>query len=158
MSNEGPVYQIMQGMDVEFGNAGTIDTNGTGWLVGYSDWTKSNISGVANLRHIKKGKEIHDLSIKWLDHKANDANGVNKPISVGCTIALVVSEKVGFRIEFSENPTFLEGKTKKFCLKKSGDFIVWGAGLYHRWFFDEDTSILTVRWTPVEAEDSENAT
>jgi len=27
-------------VDVEFGNAGDIDTNGTGWFIGFSEWAK----------------------------------------------------------------------------------------------------------------------
>lgn len=136
-------------MDVEFNNAGTIDTNGTGWLVGYSDWTRDNIPGTADLRHIKKDTLFSGMSVKWMDHKADDSNGYDKPISEGRTLSILVSEKGKFRLEFSEDQDFPEGKIEKFCLEKHGDFIVWGAGLYHRWFFDEDTSILTVRWTPV---------
>ena len=35
--------------DVESGNAGDLDTNGTGWFIAWSDWAKS--SGT-NLRHM----------------------------------------------------------------------------------------------------------
>ncbi|EKV00424.1 hypothetical protein Lepto7375DRAFT_2538 [Leptolyngbya sp. PCC 7375] len=26
-------------MDIEFGNLDNLDTNGTGWFIGFSDWT-----------------------------------------------------------------------------------------------------------------------
>ncbi len=32
-------------MDLEFGNAGSIDTRGTGWFVGFSDWTRAAKGG-----------------------------------------------------------------------------------------------------------------
>ena len=36
-------------MELETGNAGEVDTNGTGWFIGFSDWTEA---GDANLRHM----------------------------------------------------------------------------------------------------------
>jgi hypothetical protein len=134
-------------VDVEFGNVGAIDTNGTGWVVAYSDWARS---GDTDLRYMNKHALSHTLAVKWYNHKKGDPKGTGKPLSEGRSISFLVSEKGRFRIDFSEVKDFPEGRTETHVLERHGDFVIWGEGVYHRWFADEDSSILTVRWVPVQ--------
>lgn len=137
-------------MNIECGNLNTIDTNGTGWFLGFSDWTKSNDGQCAALRHMPKDMLAHTMTMKWTTHAKNDPNGSGKPISDGRTLSVFVSERGGFRIQFSMHPDFPQGQVEECRMQRQGDFCIWGAGLYHRWLVDEDCTILSVRWVPVK--------
>jgi hypothetical protein len=88
------------------------------------------------------------LCMKWMMHRAHDPRGAAKPPSTGRSLSILVSETGCFRLEFSEHPDFPKGQIVSHTLKKHGDFVIWGANLHHRWFADEDCTILTLRWSP----------
>lgn len=151
-----PAEQLCSGikqtvMDIEFGNAGKVDTHGTGWFVGFSDWTKSGGAG-PNLRYMPKEGLAHTIHAKWMHHPAGDDRGTKKPPSEGRTISIMVSEGGLFRIEFAPDERFDASDTHRYVLKDHADFVIWGEDIYHRWFVDEDCTILTLRWVPVPAE------
>ena len=135
-------------MDVEFGNAGDLFTNGTGWFVGFSDWAKANASGRTDLRFMPKDRRLHTLCMKWMFHPAGDDRGIAKPPSEGRTLSILVSEAGRFRLQCSEHADFPDGGVAVFHLVRHGDFVAWGEGLHHRWFVDADCTILTLRWVP----------
>ena len=134
-------------LGLEIGNAGALDTRGTGWWIGFSDWTRD---GGANLRHMPPGLAALGLSAKWYDHPAGHPNGEAKPISEGRSVSLLVSEHGGFRIDFSRDAAFPSGHTFTHLMRRRGDFVAWGAGLHHRAFGLQDSCILTLRWVPQE--------
>lgn len=136
-------------MDVEFGNAGTLNTNSTGWFVGFSDWTKANMNGVSDLRFMPKDALAHTLHVKWMAHPVNDDRGTTKPPSEGRTLSVLVSESGKFRLEFSTHENFLAEQRVEYTLQSHGDFVIWGENIYHRWFVDAASTILTLRWVPV---------
>lgn len=143
-------------MDIEAGNAGSLDTGGTGWFVGSGPWThhelSSGISGPlqgAALRFMPRGEVARDVQIKWMVHPAGDPRGDAKPPSVGRTISLLVSEKGRFRLEFSCRREFPPSGRIVHTLRRHGDFVIWGPDLHHRWRVEEACTILTVRWTPL---------
>ncbi len=135
-------------MDVEFGNAGDLDTLGTGWFLGFSEWTRATPPGVSPLRFMPRDRRSHTLCMKWMTHPEGDPRGAAKPPSEGRTISILASERGRFRIEFSEHEDFPEGGTTSVTLARHGDFAVWGEALHHRWFADEEATILTLRWVP----------
>ena len=137
-------------MDIEFGNAGALDTNDTGWFLGFSDWARANIAGVADLRFMAKNSLAHTIHAKWMAHPKGDDRGVAKPPSDGRTISILVSESGTFRLEFSADKNFPAGQVTAHTLQKHGDFVIWGEGIHHRWFVDEACVILTFRWIPVQ--------
>lgn len=137
-------------MDIEFGNAGAPNTNGTGWFIGFSDWTKAKVPGVTDLRFIAKNSLSHTLQVKWMAHPVNDDRGVAKPPSDGRTISILVSESGKFRLEFCPDKSFPAAGIVRHTLQKHGDFAIWGADIHHRWFVDEACTILTLRWIPVQ--------
>lgn len=132
-------------LGLEFGNAGALDTQGTGWWIGFSDWTRD---GAANLRHMPAGVAALGMSAKWYDHPAGHPNGEAKPISEGRSVSLLVGEQGDFRIDFSRDAAFPPGHTFTRVLRRRGDFVAWGAGLHHRAFGLRDSSVLTLRWVP----------
>jgi hypothetical protein len=132
-------------MDIEFGNAGELDTHGTGWFVGFSDWAQD---GKANLRHMPTDMAVTGLCAKWYLHPADHPNGEGKPISEGRTLSLLAGPPGAFKFEFSPSPTFEPNTTEAYVLRRTGDFLAWGAGIYHRSFGLEPSCILTLRWMP----------
>jgi hypothetical protein len=83
---------------VEFGNAGDIDTNGTGWFIGFSEWTKGPAPA---LRHVPADVPASGPCVKWFSHPAGHPDGEAKPRSEGRTVSMLVSEASEFRIELS---------------------------------------------------------
>jgi hypothetical protein len=135
-------------MDIEFNNAAELDTNGTGWFIGFSEWAKARVSGMTDLRYLPQNQRSHTLCVKWMRHPAQDPRGGAKPISVGRSLSLLVSETGRFRVEFSQDSKFPASAIVRHTLTKHGDFVAWGENLYHRWFAIEDSTILTLRWIP----------
>lgn len=133
--------------NLEIGNASDLDTNGTGWIIGFSDWTKA---GSAQLRHVPGDQLSNGPLLKWYNHPQGHPWGDEKPISEGRTLSLMISPDSEFRTEFSFDPTYPPDKSKSVTLRKSGDFVIWGAGIYHRSFGIRPATILTLRWTAQE--------
>jgi 2'-5' RNA ligase len=130
---------------LEFGNAGEVDTQGTGWWIGFSDWTRD---GGANLRHMPPGLAASGVSAKWYDHPAGHPNGEAKPVSEGRSVSLLAGDSGAFRLDFSPDPAYPPDRTFTCVLRRRGDFAAWGAGLYHRAFGLRASTILTLRWVP----------
>jgi len=135
-------------MDVEFGNAGELFTNDTGWFVGFSEWAKAGVGDRTELRFVPKEQRSQKLCVKWMFHPAGDDRGMVKPPSEGRTLSILASEAGLFRIQFSKHSDFPREETSEFRLERHGDFVVWGERLFHRWFVDADCTILTIRWIP----------
>ncbi|WP_026840375.1 hypothetical protein [Citrifermentans bremense] len=135
-------------MKVQTGNACDAETNGTGWFLGFSDWTLNDPSG---LLHVPKGEALTGLCAKWYDHPSGDDSGGSKPVSEGRTISILVSEGSAFRIQFSPSPGFPPAETHTVLLERPGAFAAWGEGVYHRWHCLSRATIFTIRWTPATA-------
>ena len=132
-------------MEIEFGNAGEVNTNGTGWFIGFSDWSKTASS---SLRHLPIDHPTAGLCVKWFSHNAGDPNGEPKPLSEGRTLSILVGQPAEFKIDFSLSPAFEPTETVSYVLRKPGDFAAWGNGIYHRAFGVQQSCILTIRWRP----------
>lgn len=132
-------------MHLEFGNANDLNTDGTGWIVGYSDWAKSP----SNLRFMPAGLSATGLCVKWFVHEPGHPNGESKPLSEGRTISILVGEPGEFRLEFAPSPAFGARETRTQVLRQPGDYAAWGANIHHRAFCLQRSCILTLRWVPV---------
>ena len=128
-------------IDVEFGNAGKADTQATGWFIGFSEWA-------TGLRHMPIEDLSSGLCVKWFEHAAGHPNGDAKPLSEGRTISMLVGASSEFKIQCSLDASFPEDKTVTHVLRKTGDYVIWGPGIYHRTFGIKQATILTLRWTP----------
>ncbi|MFC7513649.1 hypothetical protein ACFQUU_01385 [Herbaspirillum sp. GCM10030257] len=134
-------------MQIETGNAGKLDTQGTGWFLGFSEWTQSAEAGAGSLRHMPVDCRSHGLCMKWMVHPAGDPRGIDKPISEGRTMSILIGSG-RFRIAFSGSKDFPPDATREIVLSDSGDFATWGAGIYHRYSVDAECTVLTLRWIP----------
>lgn len=135
-------------MDIEFGHLGSLDTRGTGWFLGYSEWVRDVAGGGSPLRYMPRELRSHTLTMKWMEHVAGDPGGVGKPVSEGRTISILVGMPGRFRLQFSRHADFPRHDTVEHVLEKTGHFSVWGEGIHHRYAVDADCTILTLRWIP----------
>jgi hypothetical protein len=130
-------------LPVEFGNAGAIDTQESGWFIGFSSWSKLEPH---NLRYMPNDMQSNGLCVKWFSHSAGDPAGEEKPLSTGRTMSVLISDQTDFRIDFSFDPKFPVGATETYRLQYQGDFIIWGAGVFHRAFGQRASTIMTICW------------
>lgn len=135
-------------MDIEFGHLGSLDTQGTGWFLGHSDWTRESGGQGDPLRYMPMELHSHTLTMKWMDHVAGDPRGKGKPVSEGRTLSILVGTPGRFRLQFSRHAHFPEQATVEHVLESVGHFSIWGAGIHHRYEVDADCTILTLRWIP----------
>ena len=129
-------------MNITVGNAHEAETNGTGWFIGFSAWTRT---GGSDLLHVPKDQLLSGLSVKWFEHPSGDESG-SKPVSEGRTVSILASSNSAFRIEFSASPEFAPGEVKTVLLQRHGDYAAWGEGLHHRWYCESQATIITLRW------------
>jgi hypothetical protein len=134
-------------MKLETGNAGRIDTAGTGWFVGFSDWARAGAPHLPDLRYMPAERRAHTLCMKWMAHPAGDPRGAVKPPSEGRTLSVLVSESGRFRLRFCENGRF-DGEVVEHLLEHHGDFCIWGERIHHRYDVESPSTILTLRWIP----------
>jgi hypothetical protein len=130
-------------MDLITGNAHDADTHGTGWFIGFSDWTR--LPG-SDLLHVPQDQPLSGLCVKWFEHPTGHDSGGGKPVSEGRTVSVLVAPDAAFRVDFCETPDFTQAKTRSVLLQRPGDFVAWGAGLYHRWHCVARATIFTLRW------------
>jgi len=131
-------------LPVEFGNAGDVPTNGTGWFVGWSEWAHAPL----DLRFQPAGVASTGLCIKWYHHVGGHPHGEAKPLSEGRTLSILVGAPGAFRLDFSRSAAFEPEATLTHVLRRPGDYAIWGAGVFHRTWSLEPSTILSVRWQP----------
>jgi hypothetical protein len=109
-------------VDIEFGNAGEMETRGTGWFIGFSDWTKLGTSGAAPRAAERRA---HGLCVKWYAHAQRSPHGESKPVSEGRSISMLVGPDGEFRIELAPTADFDPAETVVHVLRRPGDFAAW---------------------------------
>jgi len=146
---------------VEWGNAWDLRDPGqphTNWFVG--DHPAIPREALRFLRHSDPaaadgssgttraaGDQLTNLGIKWFQHHPDDdlSWGVAKPTSTGRTLSLLTAPGA-FALTFRRN-----GRQLALTLEQAGDFVIWGEGLEHSWRVLDPSTVLTVRWMPLEA-------
>lgn len=107
------------------GNAGNDGTLDRGWLLGH-------FKDVSDPRHSEA------VEIKWGVHPRGDRR-LQWVLGEERT-ALLVLISGRFRVELP---------SRSILLGEQGDYVVWGRGVDHSWFAEEDSVVLTVRWPSV---------
>ncbi len=107
------------------GNA-TLDAAGDrGWLLG----------------HFKPSDDVRhseDVEIKWGVHPVGDRRA--EWVTGEKRTALLVLISGRFRVE-------VPGRSV--LLSQQGDYIVWGEGVDHSWYAEEESIVMTVRWPSI---------
>lgn len=110
---------------VYVGNA-DIDARGdAGWLLGH-------FKSPGDVRHST------DMEIKWGVHPAGESRA--RWVTGESRTALLILVSGRFRVE-------LPGR--EVLLARRGDYVVWGRGVDHSWYAEEESVVLTVRWPSV---------
>jgi mannose-6-phosphate isomerase-like protein (cupin superfamily) len=111
--------------NVYVGNADEDAPGDRGWLLGY-------FKPAGEVRHSA------DVEIKWGVHPRGDERA--KWVTGEERTALLILISGRFRVE-------LPGRSVQ--LAKQGDYVVWGPGVNHSWYAEEESVVLTVRWPSV---------
>lgn len=121
---------------VRCGNAYVDGASHHGWFIGHF------------LEQVHELRSTHMVEVKWSAHQAREEKplwGVNEHAT---TLCLLVKGNV--RITFPG---------EECILSHEGDYVIWPAGMAHRWVVTEDTLVLTMRWpsTPGDYKDIREA-
>ncbi|MDQ0835512.1 hypothetical protein QF032_007356 [Streptomyces achromogenes] len=111
--------------NVYVGNAGKDAALDHGWLLGH-------------FKDADDPRHSADVEIKWGVHPRGDERV--QWVSGEVRTALLVLVSGRFRVE-------LPGRSV--VLAEQGDYIVWGKGVDHSWYAEEESVVLTVRWPSV---------
>jgi hypothetical protein len=107
------------------GNAGKDAPLDKGWLLGH-------FKDVGDPRHTGA------VEVKWGVHPRGDERLEWVRGDERTALLLLVSGR--FRVDFPERRVLLE---------QQGDYVVWGPGVDHSWFAEEESVVVTVRWPSV---------
>lgn len=110
---------------VYVGNAAVDAAGDRGWLLGH-------FKPYGDARH------SDDVEIKWGVHPRGDQRA--EWVSGEKRTALLVLISGRFRVE-------LPGRSV--LLANQGDYVVWGRGVDHSWYAEEESVVMTVRWPSV---------
>ncbi len=111
--------------DVYVGNAGEDAVLDRGWLLGH-------FKDASDPRHSE------DVEIKWGVHPKGDERAHWVTSEQRTALQVLVSGR--FRVEFPG---------RSVVLAEQGDYVVWGRGIDHSWYAEEESVVLTVRWPSV---------
>ncbi|WP_284575491.1 signal peptidase I [Streptomyces sp. 2P-4] len=79
-----------------------------------------------------------DVEIKWGVHPKGDARAQWTTGEERTALLVLISGR--FRMEFPDRDV---------VLAEQGDYVVWGRGVDHSWYAEEESVVLTVRWPSV---------
>ncbi|MFJ6894438.1 signal peptidase I [Streptomyces hokutonensis] len=111
--------------NIYVGNAGKDAPLDSGWLLGH-------------FKEADDPRHTDVVEVKWGIHPQGD----ERPewVRGDERTALLVLVSGRFRVEFPERSVLLE---------QQGDYVVWGPGVDHSWFAEEESVLVTVRWPSV---------
>ncbi|MCH5671081.1 signal peptidase I [Streptomyces gilvus] len=110
---------------VYVGSAGKDAAMDRGWLLGH-------FKEQGDPRHSEA------VEVKWGVHSRGEERARWVEGEVRTALLVLISGR--FRLEFPGRSVVLE---------QQGDYVVWGQGVDHSWFAEEDSVVITVRWPSV---------
>ncbi len=78
------------------------------------------------------------VEVKWGVHPRGERRAQWVEGEVRTALLVLVSGR--FRMEFPRRSVLLE---------RQGDYVVWGRGVDHSWFAEDDSVVMTLRWPSV---------
>ncbi|MBK6016054.1 signal peptidase I [Streptomyces sp. MBT53] len=111
--------------NIYVGNAGKDAPLDRGWLLGH-------------FKESDDPRHTDAVEVKWGIHPQGDER--LEWVRGDERTALLVLVSGRFRVEFPERSVLLE---------QQGDYVVWGPGVDHSWFAEEESVLVTVRWPSV---------
>ncbi|XUL85958.1 signal peptidase I [Streptomyces galilaeus] len=111
--------------NIYVGNAGKDAPLDSGWLLGH-------------FKDAGDPRRTDAVEVKWGIHPQGDER--LEWVRGDERTALLVLVSGRFRVKFPERSVLLE---------QQGDYVVWGPGVDHSWFAEEESVLVTVRWPSV---------
>ncbi|RPI32741.1 MAG: hypothetical protein EHM54_11545 [Nitrospiraceae bacterium] len=113
------------------------------WFVGQiEEWCKANNVSFDSERFGLRN--TGDIEIKWGMYRKDEARNVWAPCSETTAISILI--KGDFTFQFRETDD--HAKCRDARLATQGDYVIWREDVEHTWRMNEDSEILTIRWTP----------
>ena len=114
------------------GNAYLDGADHHGWFIGHF------------LEQVHELRSTHAVEVKWSAHQAKEEKRLWGVDEHATTLSVLVKGSV--RITFPG---------EECMLSHEGDYVIWSAGVPHRWVVTEDSLVLTMRWpsTPGDYKD-----
>ena len=110
---------------VYVGNAGKDATVNRGWLLGH-------------FMEQDDPRRSDAVEVKWGVHPRGEQRAQWVQGEVRTALLVLVTGR--FRMEFPGRSVLLE---------QQGDYVVWGQGVDHSWFAEDDSVVMTLRWPSV---------
>ena len=117
------MYSTQRRTPVLCGNAYVDGAGQRGWFIGHF------------LEHAHDLRSTHAVEVKWSAHQAKEEKRRWSMNEQATTLCMLVKGNV--RIRFP---------SEECILSHEGDYVIWPAGVPHRWVVTEDSLILTMRW------------
>ncbi|MGH3728727.1 MAG: signal peptidase I [Micromonosporaceae bacterium] len=99
---------------------------------GDRDWLLGHFKPTGDVRHSE------DVEIKWGVHPRGDRRAAWVTGEKRTALLMLISGR--FRVEFRDHDVDLASQ---------GDYVVWGHGVDHSWYAEEESVVLTVRWPSI---------
>jgi hypothetical protein len=131
--------------DITTGNAKADGKECRFWFVGQMEkWYKEN--GIPFDEERFGLRNNSDIDIKWGIYKKGDVRYDWALCSDKTAMSILI--RGGFTFIFRDVDN--HNKRKEVRLKDEGDYVIWREDIEHTWRMDEDSEILTLRWSSKE--------
>jgi hypothetical protein len=110
---------------VYVGNAGRDATGNRGWLLGH-------------FKEQGDPRRSDTVEVKWGVHPRGEQRAQWVQGEMRTAPLVLITGR--FRMEFRGRSVLLE---------RQGDYVVWGQGVEHSWFAEDDSVVMTLRWPSV---------
>lgn len=110
---------------VYVGKAGPDAALDSGWLLGH-------------FKDADDPRHSEDVEIKWGVHPVGDRRAQWARGEKRTALLVLISGR--FHVELPDRTV---------VLTRQGDYIVWGRGVDHSWYAEEESVVLTVRWPSI---------
>jgi quercetin dioxygenase-like cupin family protein len=118
---------------VRVGNFGDDARSNGSWVMGFNE-------------HLKEPLQNKQFGLKWSELEAHQRREISaKNLKSSSLVVLVAGE---MRLWFGEEKL-------EVVLKKQGDYVVWGAGVWHMWETVLDSVVMTLRWPAIQDDQRE---
>ncbi|MDN0195489.1 signal peptidase I [Streptomyces sp. S.PNR 29] len=118
----------------------TTDSPHPGVYVGKADHDAALDHGwlLGHFKDADDPRHTEAVEVKWGVHPRGDTRAQWVTGEVRTALLVLVSGR--FRLDFPGSSV---------VLRERGDYILWGPGVDHSWYAEEDSTVLTVRWPSV---------
>lgn len=128
--------------DITTGNTKTDGKDFRFWFAGKIEkWCKANDIPFDKERFGLRNTD--DIEIKWGIYKKNEVRTVWASCSDKTAMSILI--KGDFIFIFREMQD--HSRLREVRLKDEGDYVIWRENMEHTWRMDEDSVILTLRWS-----------